>query len=98
MMPVRLRASAVRDLREAIEEYEAQRTGRGSHFTRRVFETIELVRRSPGMGIERSPELRSLPIPRFPYVMFYRDAGDSIAIVAFFHTHRDPEQGPVTAP
>ncbi|MDR7348301.1 toxin ParE1/3/4 [Enteractinococcus fodinae] len=35
------------------------------------------------------PELRSLSLPRFPYIVFYTAQGDTIRILRVLHTARD---------
>lgn len=39
--------------------------------------------------VEGRPEVRAVPLVRYPYVIFYRIVGDTIQILHIHHTARD---------
>jgi plasmid stabilization system protein ParE len=43
------------------------------------------------------PLIRRLPIPHYPYLVFYQVAGDEIVIHAVHHAARDPSSMPGSA-
>ena len=84
---------AARDeLREALEWYDAQRTGLGDELLDIVRAAIDRVGEFPDLSPEVIPRLRRAVLSRFPYALFYRRSNqpDTIEILAVFHHRRDP--------
>ena len=94
--PVQLRESAAADLDSAADHYrnEADVT-----VAVRVIDAVQRatrrISRNPHVGTLRLayeldiPELRSFPVDRFPYIMFYIERDDHVDVWRILHTRRD---------
>jgi toxin ParE1/3/4 len=94
--PVRLRQLAAADLDDASEHYRLQAGEQTAlDFIDAVERGITRIRRSPHVGSLRFayefaiPDLRSWPLRRFPYVVFYIVTDDEIDVWRILHTRRD---------
>jgi len=94
--PVRLRKVAEDDLRAAVRWYEAEAGIEvASRFVAEVQNGFGEIGRHPAMGSPRYaheldlPGLRSWPLKQFPYLVFYRDDGDTVDVWRVLHAHRD---------
>jgi plasmid stabilization system protein ParE len=74
---------------EAIHQYyEDQLAGLGEDFVEVLQEAIDLIRDNPQLyGVFRK-DVRAAPLRRFPYVVYYRDRGSDILIIAVQHGRR----------
>ncbi|MFN3946231.1 MAG: type II toxin-antitoxin system RelE/ParE family toxin [Allosphingosinicella sp.] len=94
--PVLRRRAARNDIIAASDHYEDEA---GADIARRflgaVEEAIGKLGERPGAGSPRlgealgMPRLRSRPVDRFPYLIFYEESGDRVEIVRVLHTKRD---------
>jgi len=94
--PVVLRSQAERDLLEAVEYYLGEAD---EAVTLRFVDTVEKAFRhiarhpasgSPHYALELGlPGLRSWPVKRFPYLIFYVDRDDCIDVWRILHAQRD---------
>jgi plasmid stabilization system protein ParE len=80
------------DLAEAFAWYENQRTGLGEEFFLCVEACIEAIRRIPALYPVVHENYRRGIVRRFPYVIFYEAACDTVTIYGILHTSRDPEK------
>jgi plasmid stabilization system protein ParE len=76
------------DVAAAHAHYEQQRAGLGDQFVEAVREAVDRIRDNPQMyGLFRS-DVRAAPLKRFPYVVYYRDRGNDILVIAVQHGRR----------
>jgi plasmid stabilization system protein ParE len=85
-------SAAERDISEAFAWYEDRQSGLGFEFLRAVDARIRFIQRAPEMCgfIER--QYRSVIVRRFPYMILYAYAEDTVTIYAVFHTSQDPQK------
>mgnify|MGYP001333810715 CR=1 FL=1 len=90
MPRVVLEPEAERDITDAYDWYEEQRSGLGERFLASVAESLEQLARAPKANpiVERS--VRRKLLRTFPYSVLYRDSDDTLFVVACFHGKRDP--------
>lgn len=90
-LPLIITPEAEADLAEAKAWYESKREGLGEQLVLCVEAGIEHIRRVPEAATEVHPGVRRVVVRRFPYGIFYRIDPDQIAVLAVYHTHRDPK-------
>jgi plasmid stabilization system protein ParE len=85
--------------------YEQQQAGLGDQFVEAVREVVDRIRSNPQLfgGFRR--DIRAVPLTRFPYVVYYRDRGADVLIIAVQHGRRsshawrdEPEPGSAYPP
>jgi toxin ParE1/3/4 len=94
--PVILREAARRDIDDAIAHYAAEA---GAPVALAFIDAIERafrqIARHPASGSPRYASelriegLRAWPLRRFPYLLFYRNAGDRLDVWRVLHAQRD---------
>ena len=89
MKPVRLRAAAKRDFREATAWYEERSGEIADRFVAEVTRTLELIEQFPmtgGLvpGVSDS-DIRRMPVQNFPYHVVFLRLSDRIAVLAIAH-------------
>ena len=94
MKPVRLRAAAKRDLRDATAWYEERNAELADRFVAEVTRTLELIEQFPMSGGRvpgvLDPEVRRLPVHNFPYHVVFLRLSDRTAVLAIAHDRRRP--------
>jgi toxin ParE1/3/4 len=90
------RRLATQDLRDAaahdVAEVDAATARR---FIDAVEQAFRLIARQPGIGSPRDaveldwPGLRTHPVQRFPYLVFYLEQADHLDVLRVLHAHRD---------
>ena len=90
-MTVRFLEVARDELREAIQFYEAQRSGLGKEFRGEIQSTLERIKHFPDAWSSLSKNTRRCRTRRFPYGVIYRVKSEEILVVAIAHLHRRPE-------
>jgi toxin ParE1/3/4 len=89
--PCILHREAEQELDAAIAYYERQRRGLGLELLAEVEHAEDLIRRFPEAWPVHVPSgHRKLPLPRFPFVVFYLEQADVIWITAIAHAKRAP--------
>ena len=93
---VQLRAQAADDVERAIDHYLNEA---GEPVAQRLIDALEAaivqISRSPLVGTLRFsyelevPDLRALPLRRFPYIVFYMASSDLVDVWRVLHTRRD---------
>lgn len=78
------------DLAEAQEWYERKRKGLGREFIRRVNDVIEQVRRVPRAAAILPNGVRRAVVRGFPYCVYYQVDREQLAVLAVYHTSRNP--------
>jgi toxin ParE1/3/4 len=89
-LPLIITPEAESDLAEAKAWYDKQRQGLGDEFVLCVEEALERIRRFPAAAVEVFANTRRVLVRRFPYGVFYRTDEDQIALIAVYHSRRDP--------
>ncbi len=95
MKPLRRRALADLDIAEAIDHYLNESPDLARRFVDAAEQAFRHIQRHPGTGSTRYahelnlPGLRSWPLRRFPYLVFYREGADSIDVWRVLHGQRD---------
>lgn len=86
---------ADRELEEAAQRYEEERSGLGQRFLDSVTSTIDQIRRFPRAGapvpyVPSDLPVRRAPVKGFPYHVVYLDTAEAIRVLAFAHYRRRP--------
>jgi plasmid stabilization system protein ParE len=89
-LPLIITPEAEEDLADARAWYERKREGLGERFVLAVEAALDHIRRAPQGATEVYPEVRRVVVQRFPYGVFYRIDPDQIAVLAVYHSRRDP--------
>lgn len=93
-MKVRYSTRALIQL-EQIHDHIARRNPRAaSTVTRRIKRSVELLADFPFMYRQtRLPEIRVLPVVRYPYLVFYTvdEAAQEVTVLRIRHSARDPD-------
>jgi plasmid stabilization system protein ParE len=90
MTRVVLEPEAERDITDAYDWYEEQRSGLGERFLASVAESLEQIARAPKANPIVERNVRRKLLRTFPYSVLYRDSDDTLFVVACFHGKRDP--------
>jgi plasmid stabilization system protein ParE len=91
-MKVRYSPRAVQDL-AGIADYLAQRSPAGARAVESAIRsTVRLLEAFPGSGraLEQRPAVRVVPVTRYPYLVFYASADDSVVVLHVRHGAREP--------
>jgi plasmid stabilization system protein ParE len=87
-LPVAYLPEAEEDIDRAYAWYEGQRAGLGDQFLEALHQVVDRIRDNPQMyGVFRR-DIRTAPLSRFPYVVYYRDRGTDILVIAVQHGRR----------
>jgi plasmid stabilization system protein ParE len=89
-LPLIITPEAEQDLAEAKEGYEQKREGMGEQFLLCVEAAFDHICRLPAAATEVYPGVRRVVVRHFPYGVFYRVDSDQIAVLAVYHSSRDP--------
>lgn len=90
-MKLTLTPAARADL-TTILDYLAERSPTGArHVLQAIEEAFVLIAEHPDLGATtRTPEVRSVTLPRYPYRLFYRASQGRIFVLHIRHTSRRP--------
>ena len=89
-LPLIITPEAEEDLAEAKAWYDRKREGLGEEFVLCVEAALDHIRRVPAAATQVYPGVRRVVVRRFPYGVFYRVDPDQIAVLAVYHSKRDP--------
>jgi plasmid stabilization system protein ParE len=89
-LPIELTPAAEADLAEAKAWYERQHEGLGEELMLCIEEALDRVRQLPEAYREVATGVRRVIVKRVPYGVYYRVEPHRIAVLAFYHTKRDP--------
>ena len=78
------------DMQRGINYYNDQQKGLGKRFASVIKETIANVKKMPLAASLIYEGERYKVVAKFPYVIFYRVAGNVILISRIFNTHQQP--------
>jgi len=83
---------AERELAEAIQYYEAERSGIGEALLEEVESAVAFLERFPRAAPRVAGDIRRFVLPRFPYFLIYRPlSSGQVRILAVAHQRRRPE-------
>ena len=87
-VPVRYRPQALEEVEAVRVAYEARRAGLGARFVAAVERVVEAVQANPQLyGVFRRG-VRATPVRGFPHVVYYKDYGSYVLVVAVQHGRR----------
>ncbi len=81
---------AKRDLRKAVDWYEAEKAGLGFQFMQAVDSTIDSIVSNPLIYAVVYAQARLARVHPYPYQICFQYEGTRIVIFAITHTARDP--------
>lgn len=87
-----IRPEAEADITDAYRWYEERDKGLGIEFLRCLEASLNSIKRNPEMYQRIHKNIHRTLIRKFPYGMFYIIDQNKIAVLAVFHTHRDPKE------
>lgn len=87
-LPIAYLPEAEDDIAEAFSYYEGQLPGLGDPFLATLAEVTDRIRDNPQLYAIFRRDLRAAPLTRFPYVVYYRDRGIDILVIAVQHGRR----------
>ena len=90
-LPLIITPEAEDDLAGAKAWYNRQRTGLGDEFIEQVEKALHRISNMPEVTSAVYPGVRRVVLRRFPYGIFYRCDEDQIAVIAVYHSKRDPK-------
>jgi plasmid stabilization system protein ParE len=92
MKGVRFNQLAERELADAIEYYEEQKSGLGSEFLEEVRHAVLFLAKYPEAAPRVRGSIRRFVLPRFSYALLYRPlAMGRVRILAVAHHKRKPD-------
>lgn len=89
-LPVVIRPAARAEFDEAADWYEGQQPGLGADFVAEVQQVLDAIAAHPERFAIAAGDVREAAVSRFPYCVYYRVRADRVAVIAVFHTSRDP--------
>ena len=88
---VQVRRAAELDIAEAQVWYETQQTGLGAEFRSEVSQVIDRLAATPLIYQIAHRDIRRAIVRRFPYLIWYRVAAETVTVLACTYAGRDPE-------
>ncbi len=77
---------------ESVAYFESKRPGLGASYLAEFEKTMGEVCESPQRyPIERKPDVRRIRMDRFPYTVLYREASETVQVLAVAHHRRRPQ-------
>lgn len=89
-LPIRLLPEARAEFADAADWYDRQRPGLGVDFVTRVRSVLDRIATDPQRHAAVYEDVRKASVPRFPYVVLYREDAGELIVISVFHTSRDP--------
>ena len=89
---VQVRRAAELDIAEAQVWYETQQTGLGAEFRAEVSRVIDRLAGTPLIYQVVHRDIRRAIVRRFPYLIWYRVAAETVIVPACTYAGRDPER------
>lgn len=83
---------AATEFAEAASFYDQAREGLGNAFRAEVDRALKRVVRFPQSGQTLRGELRRVVLPRFPFLIVYRVAGNEVQVLGILATRSNPRQ------
>ena len=89
---VQVRRAAELDIAEAQVWYETQQTGLGAELSSEITGVIDRLAETPLIYQIVHRDIRRAIVHRFPYLIWYRVAAETVILLACTYTGRDPER------
>jgi hypothetical protein len=89
-MTYRFTSAALRELRDALLDYESKEQGLGARFLAEVDGAIARILMAPEAWRRLSARTRRCLLHRFPFGVLYRIRGAEILVVSVMDLRRDP--------
>ena len=84
------RQQARREFDAAGDWYERERSGLGEAFLAEVDQALRKIAGNPDSFPEVLKGVRKAVVRRFPYCLYFRVRGETIIVLAVFHSARNP--------
>lgn len=84
------RQQARREFEAAGDWYEREQPGLGQAFLAEVDQVLRKIVGNPGSFPEVMNGVRKAVVRRFPYCLYFRVRGETIVVLAVFHSARNP--------
>jgi plasmid stabilization system protein ParE len=84
------RDDAESEMREAAKWYNDRSARLGDEFLEAIDAAIRRIANSPLLFERVHRDVRQCIVRRFPYVIYFRDVGDRIEVIAVVHGRRSP--------
>jgi toxin ParE1/3/4 len=81
---------AEEDIQQAVFWYQTEKEGLGSDFLAVLSEQLQLIEQHPYQYAVRYKDLRAAVLRKFPYLIYYRIAGQTIRVLAVLHAKQNP--------
>jgi toxin ParE1/3/4 len=83
---------AIADLLHVATYLKARSPSGARVVEQRIRRTIDLLSEFPGAGraLQQRPQVRVIPLGRYPYLIFYTLSGDELTILHIRHAARQP--------
>lgn len=89
--PLLLEPAAQRDLADGLAWYEIHSPPKiADEFLGSISDTLDRVEASPLQFPEERGDVRKAIVPHFPFIILFVPLTDVIAVIAIFHTSRNP--------
>lgn len=79
------------ELWDAVDWYDSQKVRLGKEFARELQEVMNLVKVNSHQFPKAFKDKRKAVLQRFPYVVVFEIHGNTVNVLAIFHTSRDPK-------
>jgi plasmid stabilization system protein ParE len=89
-LPVRLLPEPRAEFDEAVDWYDRRRPGLGVTFVTKVREVLARIAADPQRHAPVYHDIRKAIVPKYPYVVLYREEPGEVVVISVFHTSRDP--------
>jgi plasmid stabilization system protein ParE len=89
---IELTPAADSDSDEAYSWYEAQESGAGRYFDRRLIEQLKIIAVRPFSFPPSHVIYRKALLKKFPYAIYFQVFDEKVLIVAIVHSARNPER------
>ena len=89
-MSIAFHPAALRELEEVSAYYEERLPGLGSQFLDEMQALLGTLDDNPLIGRPGCHQTRSMPLPRFPFLVVYRVNGTRLVVLALAHYRRRP--------
>jgi len=89
--PLQIIPTAEADITRAEDWYRNISSALGDRFLVSVRAALSTIQKSPKLFAVRYADIRMSMVKGFPYLIFYRFNEEYVSVLAFYHSHTDPE-------
>jgi hypothetical protein len=80
------------DIAHAVSWYESRQKGLGIRFITHLEKLYTHLENNPFLFPEKYPQVRQVPLRRFPYVLLYTIEDKNIFVLAVFNCYQNPKR------